>query len=244
MADIAPRAELLRSLGQLVRGLSALFWGLPLCLIVAVRTASADLPRIPTTAAGSTIAAMVFSIVPVFLATGLLVYALTQMGRFQKQERIWKHALERARLLAVANVGLSPFLFFWNRAPQEPFYAVGFALTALCAVLFLFNLNQALSRLAAMLPDETLRSETRAFSTMNLWLLCGLLGGIGLYVALRELPALPWGLVMVQRLLERFRFEFIVIFGLLPLAMTMTLVWKAKEAVFASIFGEEWPHTV
>ena len=29
MSDPAPNAELLRSLGQLARGLSALFWGLP-----------------------------------------------------------------------------------------------------------------------------------------------------------------------------------------------------------------------
>ena len=36
MPDPAPNVELLRSLGRLVRGLSALFWGLPLALIVCL----------------------------------------------------------------------------------------------------------------------------------------------------------------------------------------------------------------
>ena len=37
-----PHAELLRSLGRLVRGLSALFWGLPISLVVCFHTATAD----------------------------------------------------------------------------------------------------------------------------------------------------------------------------------------------------------
>ena len=41
MSDpIVPNAELLNSLGRLVRGLSALFWGLPLTLVVSVQTAA------------------------------------------------------------------------------------------------------------------------------------------------------------------------------------------------------------
>jgi hypothetical protein len=241
MADFVPRAELLRSLGRLVRGLSALFWGLPLTLVIAVRTASADLPRVPASAAGNLIAAMIFSIIPPLVATGWLLYALYQMRFFQPQERVWKKSLDRTQLLAVINLGLSPFLFFWNRAPQVPFYTLGFILLVLTSLLFLFNLNQALCRLAAMLPDETLRNETKAFSTMNLWLLCALVGAIAFYIALREASVLPWALVQVQHILERFRFELVVLLGLLPFAMTMTLIWKAKEVVFSSIFGDDWP---
>lgn len=37
-----PNPELLRSLGQLSRGLSAVFWGLPLALVVCVQTAKGD----------------------------------------------------------------------------------------------------------------------------------------------------------------------------------------------------------
>ena len=42
MDELAPQDELLRALGKLVRGLSALFWGLPLTLLICVRTAMSD----------------------------------------------------------------------------------------------------------------------------------------------------------------------------------------------------------
>ena len=59
MPDPAPNAELLRSLGRLVRGLSALFWGLPITLIVCFHTAKADSLKS-------------FGIVPPLVTTGLL----------------------------------------------------------------------------------------------------------------------------------------------------------------------------
>ena len=37
-----PNPELLRSLGRLIRGLSALFWGLPMALLVCVQTAKME----------------------------------------------------------------------------------------------------------------------------------------------------------------------------------------------------------
>jgi len=40
-----PNTELLRSLGRLARGLSALFWGLPVALIVCVQAAKTDAPE-------------------------------------------------------------------------------------------------------------------------------------------------------------------------------------------------------
>jgi len=84
----SPNAELLRSLGQLARGLSALFWGLPAALIVCAETARASWLK-------------PLEIVPPLVATGLLLYGLWQMGRFQKQERPWRSALDRAKLLGL-----------------------------------------------------------------------------------------------------------------------------------------------
>src|SRR5262249_12423583 len=52
-----PKVELMLSLGRLVRGLSALFWGLPTALVVCVQTAKSEwlrplgvIPPIATTA--------------------------------------------------------------------------------------------------------------------------------------------------------------------------------------------------
>src|SRR4051812_16042477 len=100
MAEPAPKAELLRALGRLVRGLSALFWGLPTAFIVCYYTAKAE-------------ALKSFGVVPPLATTALLVFGLWQLGDFQKQERVWRNALDRTTILSLFNFGLSPFLYWY-----------------------------------------------------------------------------------------------------------------------------------
>jgi hypothetical protein len=47
---------------------------------------------------------------------------------------------------------------------------------------------------------------------------------------------LPNWLIDVLKLLEMSRNWLLVFMILLPIAMTMTLIWKAKEVIFASVF--------
>src|SRR2546422_7386701 len=122
MSDPGPNAELLRSLGRLVRGLSALFWGMPAALIVCFYTAKAE---------GLKSFGMA-PLAPPLAATGLLVYGLWQLGGFQKQERIWRNALDRARILSLINFGLSPFLYWWNRVPDQAFFLAMVIAFGLC----------------------------------------------------------------------------------------------------------------
>ncbi len=229
MPDHAPKAELLRSLGRLVRGLSALFWGLPLALFVCVKIATVEWMQ------------------PQFMAapvagTLLIFYGLALLSDFQKQERVWHHALDRAKLIAIINIGLSPFCFWWGRLPNVVFYNIAVGILFVSGMLFIFNLNLVLQRLAAMLPDETLRSESRVFGNLNRTLLLVVLGGLAIYTVLEQVPSLPDGLVKVLLVLEFLKPIVFAVFALLiliPLAMTMTLIWKIKEAIFSSVFGAE-----
>src|SRR5688572_23456628 len=148
MADSPPNPELLRSLGRLVRGLSALFWGLPIALLVCFHTAS---PRAELLKS--------FGAVPALLSTGLLFYGLWQVGDFQKQERVWRNALDRARIFSLINFGLSPFLYWWYRVPGNNFFLAMVILFSVSSLIFLASLNVVLQRLGAMLPDEGLRIE-------------------------------------------------------------------------------------
>lgn len=223
MDDLASQDELLRALGKLVRGLSALFWGLPLTLLICVRTALADFLRAP-------------EILPPIMATLLLYYGLVLLGDFQKQERIWRHALDRAKTLAVVNIGLSPFVYWWNKIPGESFYNFGLAALMLSGLVFIFNLNHVLQRLAAMLPDETVRLETRFFGAMNLNILCALVALTTVYLTLQQINTLPDFLITVLKGLELSRVWMSLFMILLPIAMTMTLIWKIKEVIFASVF--------
>jgi hypothetical protein len=224
MNESAPNPELLHSLGRLVRGLSALFWGLPVALIVCFGTAMAGWFPFYREA-------------PPLAVTGLLLFGLWQLDSFQKQERPWRNALDRAKIFALINVGLSPFVFWWSRHPDSNFFLISIAILAVSAWMFLFTLNTVLVRLGAMLPDETLRYETRQFTWVNQFLLSALLVLGALRVAIARIPELPKEFAAILALWDRGSLLVLALLGLLPLAMTMALIWKTKEVIMDSVFG-------
>jgi hypothetical protein len=225
MTDPAPNAELLRSLGKLARGLSALFWGLPASLIVCAETARIELLK-PV------------GIVPALVVNSLLLFGLWQMSSFQKQERPWRNALDRAKLLGLINLGLCPFLFFENKMPEQPFFQAAIFVLILSAILFLFNLNVVLKQLGAMLPDETLRQETRQFTLLNRWLLVGWLIFVAASIAVPQMFDLS-AMINPKILfwLQHAEIAVLLFLGLAPLAITMALIWKTKETILDSVFG-------
>jgi hypothetical protein len=234
MSDPIPNAPLLQALGRLTRGLSALFWGLPAWLIASVRAAKAEWLA-------------PWAVLPLLALGGLLLFGLWQMSAFQPQERPWRAALDRAKLLGLVNLGLCPFLYWWNRlhtlpADQTPppvqwFFTVSVALLALNGVLFLFNLNLVLERLGAMLPDETLRADTRQFTALNRALLLALLALAALQLTLNQLADPPRPFLMLAAGLNRSGEWALLFLLLLPLAMTMALLWKTKETILQSVFS-------
>jgi hypothetical protein len=222
---------LLSSLGHLVRGLSAQFWGLPIGLIVCVQTAKTDWLQ-------------PLGFVPPILALGLLYFALTQIGHFQRQERIWRVALDRAKIFSVINLGLSPFLFWSNRMPGNPFFTATVELMTVTALLYLFTINMVLRRLAAMLPDETLRIETAVFTKMNNYLLFATGLVFGSFFILRRFENFPRLVMYIFSILDHGGIWVLLFMILLPIAMTMALIWKIKEVIFASVFNGEVPGRV
>lgn len=227
MSDpVLPNADLMPSLRRLIKGLSALFWGLPLALLVCVHSSITEWlqPLGPF---------------PPIASTALLLYGLVQLGHFQKQERIWHEALDAAKFFAIINVGLSPFIFLWNKLPGIPFYAQVVGVMALSGLLFLFCLNRVLQRLTAMLPDEALRAETHLFTSMNIYLMIGILFLVTLFLLLRQIDDLPQFAIITMDILMQIRQLLLLFLVLLPLAMTMTLLWKIKEVVLGGIFGHE-----
>lgn len=217
--------ELLKSLGRVVRGLSALFWSLPCALIVCIQCAKMDTLR-------------EFNIVPPLLVTSWVFYGLMQLGGFHKHERIWISSLNRAKELALINVGLSPFLFWYEQQSGVHFFQIMIGLMAVNSVFLLGRLNTVLYRMSAMLPDEGLRQETQHFTSLNRHILLGilLLAAIFGYLLLRPTPIqVPYygGTIMLNPDV----LWFLVFGALLPLAMTMALLWKIKETILASVFG-------
>jgi hypothetical protein len=236
-----PNPELLSSLGRLVRGLSALFWGLPVALVACVQTAKSDWLR-------------PFGVFPALITTGLLYYGLTLLESFQQQERIWRLSVHRAKAIAIVNIGFCPFLFFWNKIPSNPYFEQVVHGIILSGLVFLFALNPMLLRLALMLPDETLRVETRLFTNLNRYLLGAtvvLLSGYfvtteffpqgidRLVDLLGQINPFPQRNAAIMVLFDRGVIWLILFLILLvPVAMTMALIWKVKEVILSSVFGD------
>ena len=204
-----------------------MFWGMPVALIICFHTARSA-------------SALGFGVTPPLVCTAWLFYGLWLLGGFQPQERVWVKALDRARVIALINFGISPFLFWWNRMPGQPFFFAMVLVSAFSAVLFLSSLNLVLRRLGAMLPDEGLRIEIRQFTALNLNLLTVLLllGVIMLVLRLVRGDELPLWFHTARQLLDRSSSVLLLVpFLLLPLAMTMALVWKTKEVIMDSVFS-------
>ena len=241
MTESAPHPQLLSSLGRLVRGLSTLFWALPIALVVCVQTAKGDLLR-------------PFGVLPGLASTALILYALALMSHFQAQERIWRVALDRARLVSLINMGLSPFLYFSNRIPANNYFANIVLVMGFLGLLFLLLLNPTLYRLALMLPDETLRMETRLFTTLNRYLLMATmllmcayflvvqyfpLAGQRALDLIYQLNPFIQSSGSITALMDRGGIWLLLFLILLPVAMTMALIWKIKEVILGSVFGQE-----
>jgi len=224
MTGTPPNPQLLRSLGKLVRGLSALFWGLPAALLAGATAAQVEWLK-------------PLGFLPLLAVNGMLCYGLSQLGDFQPQERPWRATLDRARLLGWVNLGLCPFIYWHHRAPAEPCFAVECVLGECAAALLLYQLNTVLQRLGAMLPDETLRQETRQFTVLNKWLLTGLLAAVA--IAGAGLEAVHVGKLSGRHLdgLVQAGEAGAMLLLLVPLTMTMALLWKTKEVILDGVFG-------
>jgi hypothetical protein len=107
----------------------------------------------------------------------------------------------------------------------------------LSAWFFIFSLNTVLLRLGAMLPDETLRHETRVFTSLNRILLLSLVALTGLHVVLLHIPRWPRELEPLLVWWDRGVPWLLILLTLLPLAMTMALIWKTKEVILDSVFS-------
>ena len=251
MTESGPPPELLSALGRLIRGLSVLFWGLPLALVVCVQTAKSDWLR-------------PLGPLPPLLATIFLYFGLSLLAYFQQQERVWMAALGRSAQDAAGDgfgfmrkdlrgFKAGPFLYFWNKIPAIPYFEHVVQLMSLSGLLFLFLLNHGLLRLALMLPDETLRTETKVFTTLNRYLLAASLIALGTYFIAAEFFPVQFerAIELLLRLnpfssrgasatmsIELGGIWLMLLFILPPVAMTMALIWKIKEVILSSVFGD------
>jgi len=207
-----------------LRGLSALFWALPLALLAFARHFLALIPTL-------------YDLVLPTLATGLALYGLLRMSAYRPGERIWRSALFRCQMLALLVVGLSPFLFLWSRVPSVDFFARAVALLLAVALVFLVALLGTLERLAAMMPDDTVRGDASLFRGLTAYVV-SVLAGVSVTLYWRIAPGhLSEFLEIPRQPLGLGRQAILLLLVLVPVAMAMAVTWKLKEVVLAAMIG-------
>ncbi len=212
------------ALAGVLRGLSAVFWGLPLTLLAFARH---FLSLWPTG----------YDLILPPVGAGLLLFGLLKMGPFQRQERVWQRALFVAQVFGLFLVGLSPFLYLWSRMPAVDLFARAVLVLVVVALGFLVALTRALARLAAMLPDAIARGDARLFQGLAAYGVTVLLG-VGSVIYFRQAPpSLSDFLFLPRQPVGLAQQSVLLILTLGPVAMSMAVAWKLKEVVFALVVG-------
>jgi hypothetical protein len=229
----------MRGLNSLVRGLTALFYALPVALLIIVWTATRSGATVP-----SPVSNLLHSlgILPAFVTSALMFYGVLKLGKFQPDFVAWQKSVGRARWCGLVLIGLSPFLYWWCRMPEIVYFKVSAIALIAVSMLFLAQLNVVLRRLTAILPDQTLRAETAFMARFNHVILVIVGAAEVFFFSLNRLSiaaATEW---LTQRHLWLLRpLEIIVLLMMvMPIAITMAVMWKVKEVILESVFqGEE-----
>ena len=81
--------------------------------------------------------------------------------------------------------------------------------------------------------------EWKRRDPLNLRLLLTTFLLTAVYFGLNQFPKLPLWLGAILAVVEHGNFWFLILLILLPLAMTMALLWKTKEVILDNVFGAE-----
>ena len=87
--------------------------------------------------------------------------------------------------------------------------------------------------------SEPLREDTRFFARLNVTLMLLGLVLVGGYQLLAEINRLPSAVIEALDFVQiaRIRFALVVVLVLVPVSVTMSLLWKARDVVLGSVFG-------
>lgn len=215
-----------RSLSQLVRGLSILFWGIPFTLVICVRISVKDK----------------FELQPLdfwlpIVSAGALLVSLSYLSQFRKSESIWIETIDRARFFAIINLFLSPFIYWRLKIVDVPVFSVAVGMFFLSGIIFLLMINRVIQQLSLMLPENSLREDAKIYGDMNQYVLIILSAVLLLNYAsvqlgdkIRILPSQVWFAARISQWV----ISFIIV---APVAMTMTLLWKTREVILSDVFN-------
>lgn len=208
---------------DVLRGLSALFWGLPAALVASIHVS------LDSNAMGSRF------ILPMG-AFALLAFGSHQL-RWVSVTGVtgWGNRVDLLRILSLGQLFLSPFLFFYARAADQWLFIGSLYVLGLNWVVFLMVLCNLIGGIVQTSPDPTLHQD-------YLWMK-GFIGGALTLLALGWtllfirifLPELGVEIPVLYLIYPQFLGTFLIISAIFPVTVLMNVLWKVKEYVFLMV---------
>ncbi|MCS7089877.1 MAG: hypothetical protein RMN51_00790 [Verrucomicrobiota bacterium] len=210
------------ALALLIQGGSALGWSLPVILVVSVHTTRAEW-------------SWSYGMWPLVVTAGWLwigVYRFT--AALSLNAGVRAHGT-LARCLAAGVWGLSPFLYWHARVPHHPWFEVMIVAAGLAGVALLYELNRLLPAVTHSLASESRSWETLQLCTWNrVWLGTGIILFLLLEIGQplgRMAPLLDRWLIRCEQFLAPMWILFLVV----PMALTVTLLWSTKRCAWQEL---------
>lgn len=221
-ASPAPSQLPARALPGLIQGLAGLAGALPLGVVVCVQTARQ-------------MGFWTLGLWPAVAVTGWLYLCTLRLPSSFSSGSSWDGPLRRSRSLALLLWGLSPFLYWHARLPDHPWFGLMTAIAGLAGWWLLIEINRLLPAAAGSFGDPRLVHETRGLCQLNRMIF--LLGGL-VWLAARVLEQVESPSAMAERyglLLRRWEAPLWMFFLVAPLALTLTCLWKTREAAWREL---------
>lgn len=141
--------------------------------------------------------------------------------------KTWRRLISAALLVLLSQLYLSPFLLWWKKMPYMSYFMWNVLVLWFISLLFLVLLNQLVIHWARWLGDTGLAREARGGQVMVVLLNLGFVGAL-MYLSARV--GFQWYNIN-EWLGHLFNMpgdnRFML---LLPQAMTVYILWRAKEA--------------
>lgn len=210
-----------RCLLQIARGFSCSFWGIPLTLLLffgAVDVHVMERVRLP---------AYILGVLLIFIG-------FTFLHRSKPVTRRWKTWARQGLTLSFILVYFSPFVYWWSHLPFTGYYVGNMLALVACATWLMFSVNRLAAETGMALQDRTfaIEADLCGWSTVGLMMIPLLITtGLTLYYA--GVARLDWitEWVSVQPDMPIWLYGFFLI----PITLTMTSAWKAKEICIRAI---------
>lgn len=218
-----------RQIIPIIRGLSALFWAIPLTLISSVQLSLGVYGQARD------------AVFPV-AAFSLIAFGSFHLSKLRIIGDIrWKSLVEHLLTISLAQVLLSPFLFFLFRVPESPFFIVSIYVLGIFIIIYFRLLLSILERMTVIIGSQSFKQDfqwMKGFiegALVVIFINWNVLFFRSHIADLSEMPA--WFLIMDPHWLT----SFLMISSLFPITVTMTLVWKVKEFLFEYALLHSFP---